>query len=124
MAFIDGLVECEFLQYLGKTLGRDFEGRTSKGDWSRLGNTIGALTLRVNLMTEAEVNKVLEIQDVEGGYFGEVAVNAGYLTAEQVSSLLEIQQLHDQLQLGEQLVVAGDIDVPTLVRTMAEFLDR
>ena len=87
-----------------------------------MGNTIGAMTLRLGLMSDAEVDAVLETQDIEGGYFGEIAVRDGYLTEEQVDRILELQQLHDQLYLAEQLVVSGKLDLPSLVKHLSKFL--
>ena len=121
MTIVYGLPECEFIEFLTKRLElRNYE-HPQTGHWSRLGSTIGALALKLNLMTEAEVDKVLEMQDVSGEYFGELAVKADCLSHAQVIALLEIQHLHEQLQLGEQLVVDGKLDVPTLIRTLYEF---
>ncbi len=122
MAFITGLAECEFIEHLASDLGLDEAERPRASRWSHVGNTIGALTLKLNLLSEAEVDQVLETQELEGGYFGEIAVRNGLLTEDQVDAVLELQQLHDQLYLGEQLVVAGKLDVPALVRTLAAFL--
>ena len=121
MSFVDGLPECEFIDFLTAKLGLEGADRPNTGRWSRVGSTIGALALKLNLMTENEVDKVLEMQDVEGGYFGELAVKAGCLSHTHVSTLLAIQNLHDQLQLGEQLVVDGKLDLPTLIRSISEF---
>ena len=121
MSFVDGLPDCEFIGFLTTKLGLEDYERPNTGQWSRVGSTIGALALKLNLMTETDVDKVLEIQDVEGGYFGELAVKAGCLSHEHVRALLEIQHLHDQLQLGEQLVVNGKLDLSTLIRSLSEF---
>jgi hypothetical protein len=73
-------------------------------------------------MSEPQVDRVLEMQDSQGGYFGEQAVKAGYITPPQLRQLLDIQTLHDQLFLAEQLVIADILDVPTLVSNLSEFL--
>ncbi len=122
MEFTNGLVECEFDEYLSDQLQLDEAERPRTSQWSRVGNTIGAMTLRLNLMSEAEVDAVLESQDMEGGFFGEIAVRDGYLTEDQVDQILELQQLHDQLNLAEQLVVAGKLDVASLVKHLSVFL--
>ncbi len=124
MTFVECSVEREFVEYLADSLGLEAQDRPQTSEWSRVGNTIGALTLRMNLMSVAEVDKVLEIQDVRGGYFGEIAVTNGFLTSENVNLLLEIQQLHDQLYLAEQWVVAGKLDIPSLINRLAMFLGR
>jgi hypothetical protein len=118
----DSLVECEFVEFLVAKLGLEMDERPTRGEWCRLGNTIGAITLRLNLLSDAEVNEILRVQDVEGGLFGELAVRAGYLTREQVAHVLEIQQLHDQLHMGEQLVAVGRLDLRVLLDCLAEFL--
>ena len=119
---VQDFVACDFGEYLADWLDLDAGQRPTCGDWSRMGSTIGALALRLSLMSEADVDKVLEIQDTEGGFFGEVAVRCGFLTPQQVSRLLGIQRLHDDLNLGEQLVVAGKLDVPSLLSVMVQFL--
>ncbi|MFV2069138.1 MAG: hypothetical protein ACC645_19395 [Pirellulales bacterium] len=119
-----GLAEHEFVDDLADRLSLDPADRPRASDWLRVGNTIGALTLRLNLMSEGQVDKVLETQDLEGGYFGEIAVRLGYLTEQQVDRLLELQHFHDQLFTAEQLVVAGRIDVPSLLTRFAQFLEE
>ncbi len=124
MSFVTGLVEREFIEYVAESLGLDPQERPQPSKWLRLGNTIGALALRMNLMSDAEVDETLEVQDVQGGYFGEIAVEKRYRTSEQVSRLLEIQNLHDQLFLAENWVLEGKIDVPSLINRLATFLGR
>ncbi len=121
MSFVDGLPDREFIDFLTGKLGLENYECPKPGQWSRVGSTIGALALKLNLMTETDVDKVLEMQDVEGGYFGELAVIAGCISHDHVRALLEIQHLHDQLQLGEQLVVDGKLDLSTLIRSLSDF---
>ena len=124
MTFVTGLVEREFVEYVAESLGLDPQERPQPSKWLRFGNTIGALALRMNLMSDAQVNETLEVQDVQGGYFGEIAVEKRFLTSEQVSRLLEIQNLHDQLYLAENWVLEGKLDVPSLINRLALFLGR
>ncbi len=53
-----------------------------------------------------------------------LAVEKRFRTSEQVSRLLEIQNLHDQLYLAENWVLEGKIDVPSLINRLATFLGR
>jgi hypothetical protein len=124
MTFVDGLVEREFVDHLAESLALTSSELPQPGPWSRVGNTIGALSLRLNLLSERDVDRILEIQEVEGGYFGEIAIRQGLLTPVQVSRLLELQKLHDQLQLAAQLVMSGRLDVPALVGSLASFLSE
>ena len=123
MSFLDSFAECEFVEYLVTRLGFKNQPRPKSNEWSRVGNTVGALALRLNLLSEDQIEKILETQDVEGGYFGELALQAGYLNPMQISRLLEIQSLHDQLFLAEQFVVAGTLDVSALVSHLSDFLN-
>ena len=45
--FIDGLVECEFIDHLAHKLALDEKEVPQTNAWSRVGNTIGALALRL-----------------------------------------------------------------------------
>jgi hypothetical protein len=124
MAFTEALSATGFDEFLADTLQLDEAERPQASQWSRICNTIGAMALRLNLMTEIEVDSVLETQELEGGYFGEIAVREGYLTEEQVDRILQLQQLHEQLYLSEQLVVAGKLDLPTLTNHLATFFHK
>ena len=59
MTFVDAFVECEFVEYLRKRIKLDAGDEPQAGEWSRVGNTIGALTLRLNLMSESQIDQVL-----------------------------------------------------------------
>ena len=117
MQLTTGFSETEFVDSLAPG-----DQRPVSNEWSRVGNTIGALALRLNLMSADQVDKLLETQEACGGYFGELAVAAGYLTPGQVCQLLEIQSVHDQLFLSEQLVLQGKLDLATLFEKLAQHL--
>ena len=116
-------VDASFIEFLAARLGLKADERPQSNEWSRVGNTIGALALRLGLLDESQIDKVLETQDAHGGYFGELAVKAGYLTSIQVAQLLEMQSLHEQLYLAEQLVIIRRLDVPALITHLSEYLN-
>lgn len=122
MPSVEGFVASGFGEYLAACLQTGPDQQPVAGQWSRMGHTIGALALRLNLLSEADVDKVLEIQDAQGGYFGEIAIEQGFLTPDQVDRLLDIQKLHDDLNLGEQLVVTGRLDIPSLVNMLGQYV--
>lgn len=112
-----------FLEYLTKSLGLAEHEVPRPGQWSSISNTLGAMALRLNLLTAEQVDRILEIQE-EGSQrrrFGEMAVQEGLMTTEQVNLLLEIQHANKRLELGEQLVISGKLDVPELFRCLADF---
>ncbi len=93
------------------------------GEWANVGNTTGALALRLGLLTVEQIDQVLETQenDQQGKFFGEIAVELGYVQQEEIDRLLQLQQLNRRLELGEQLVLSGRTDIATLLTTLQEF---
>lgn len=115
-----------FLDFLQSEPGLNFEQRPAPGEWSNVGNTIGALALRLNLLSPEQILQIVDLQEIEQDerLFGELAVDLGYLTTAQVDRLLEIQRLHRNLELAEQLVVSGTMDLSTLVGGLDRYLQR
>ena len=62
-------------------------------------------------MTAAEVDSVIVEQTHQDKKFGELTIEMGYLTDEQVKDLLNIQS-PDFLLLGQILLDKGIIDIP------------
>lgn len=113
-----------FADYLKTQLELGDHELPEPGEWGNVGNTTGALSLRLDLLTVDQIDHILELQENESQrkLFGELAVELGYLTQEQVERLLEVQQLNRQLEAGEQLVLAGKMSVTELVELMLGFL--
>ena len=108
--------------FLARELGVAVDTLPRPGPWSRSGLTIGALSLRLDALTLENIDAIIEQQAREPKLFGELAVKLGFLSAEEVARLLEIQQMHWALELGEMLVLAGLIDLPKLAELLARFL--
>jgi hypothetical protein len=114
---------CEQLAaFLARELGVAVDSLPRPGPWSRSGLTIGALSLRLDALTLENIDAIIEQQAREPKLFGELAVKLGFLSTEEVARLLEIQQMHWALELGEMLVLAGLIDLPRLAELLARFL--
>jgi hypothetical protein len=114
---------CEKLAaFLARELGVGVETLPRPGPWSRSGLTIGALSLRLDALTLESIDAIVEQQAREPKMFGELAVRLGFLTTAQVARLLEIQQMHWALEIGEMLVLAGMLDLPRLIALLARFL--
>jgi hypothetical protein len=96
--------------------------RTS--EWSNVGNTIGALALRLGALTIDQLEEILTVQEEDGQSmrFGEVAVELGFLDAEQVDRLLAIQKMNQCIEMGEQLVLSGALDLAGLLDCLREFM--
>src|SRR3990172_392933 len=115
-----------FLDYLRQRLQLDEHCVPDPGEWADAGNTIGMLALRMNLLTVEQIDQILDIQENAGQskLFGELAAELGFLHHEQVDRLLSIQKLNRQLEQGARLVLAGRIDLRTLMRHLEEFVNR
>lgn len=107
--------------FLAECLGIELAALPRPGEWAEGGNTIGAIGLRLNLLGLDELDAILERQEAESSLFGEIAVKLGYLSEEQVERILELQHLHRTLALCEMLFVAGRIDLPRLLESLASF---
>ncbi len=115
-----------FLDYLREQLQLDDQCIPDPGEWADAGNTIGMLALRMNLLTVEQIDQILDIQENagHGKLFGELAAELGFLNHEQVVRLLAIQKMNRQLEQGARLVLAGHIDLRTLIRHLDDFVNR
>ena len=96
------------------------------GEWSGVGNTIGALALRLGVLTVGQLEQILTVQEEDENCkrFGEVAMELGFLDREQVDQLLVIQRVNRCLELGEQLVVAGRLELTELLDLLRAFVQH
>jgi hypothetical protein len=108
--------------FIARDLGVQLDKLPRPGPWSRSGLTIGALSLRLDVLTLENIDAIIEQQAREPKLFGELAVQLGFVSREEVERLLQIQQMHWALEVGEMLVLAGMIDLPKLADLLARFL--
>lgn len=112
-----------FTEFLQTQLGLEESEIPVPGEWANVGNTTGALALRLGLLSVEQIDHILESQETHGHgkFFGEIAVELGFADQEQIESLLEIQRLNRQLELGEQLVLSGRTDLNGLLGNLQQF---
>ncbi len=81
------------------------------------------LALRLGLLSVEQIDQILESQenDQQGKLFGEIAIEFGFVQQVEIDRLLQLQQLNRRLELGEQLVLSGRIDIATLLTTLHDF---
>ena len=115
-----------FIQRLSQRLNLNESDLPTPNEWSNVGNTIGALALRLGLLTVSQLEEILAVQEEldEGKRFGQVAMELGFLVEVQVDQLLAIQEMHRSLELGEQLVLAGRLDLPALLHELRGFIGQ
>ena len=76
-------------------------------NWRGRPDTLGAIALKVGVLTMEQIDALLEEQAHEHKLFGQVAIEREFLTSEQVERLWGIQELDAELHLGKVLVVGG-----------------
>lgn len=114
----------EFNAYLSEKTGIPLEDFPTVGDWSGAGDTFGAIALKLNLISMSVIDTILAAQEKEPYRFGEMAVKLGIIKEEQAKRVLAIQRFHRSLETGERLVVYGKLELPKLLRLMADFLEE
>ena len=92
------------------------------GQWSGRPDTIGAIALKLGFLSLEQIDTLLETQLQEKKLFGEIAVEKGMLSDEAVGRLLQVQKLDQSLDLGKVLVASGDLEVEKLVEALGQFL--
>jgi len=99
-----------FIEYLSRKLSLPESDKPDLGSWGRVGTTLGALSLKLNLMDMEKINNLLEIQDQTGGLFGDVAIEFGYLSEAQVKHLLNIQNWTRREEILQRLLLSSTIN--------------
>ena len=118
----------DFLSFLKGQLKLEEGEMPVPGAWLYLANTIGAIALRSNVLSLEQLECILDKQeemqnpDEEHKFFGQLAIDLGYLTRHEVDRLLTLQQLNIQLSLAGQLVLGDSLDLESLLDIMREYL--
>jgi hypothetical protein len=110
-----------FERFLLERLHLDPEEHLSFSDWAGTGNTIGALALRLGVLSLNEIDRILDAQESDRRLFGEIAVEHGYLTSDQVERLIGLQQFHQLLEVGEHMVLKGYLSIEELQTALLEY---
>ena len=108
--------------FLSGELGVPKDALPTPGAWSCTGLTIGALALRLNVLTLDQIDVIIDHQATDGHRFGQIAVACGYLSETQVESLLVLQRLHWAIEATERLFIQGEIDLARLAGLLDRFV--
>ena len=103
-------------------LGVAPEDLPQPGIWAQSGNTIGALALRVNLLTIDQVDDIVNEQERSRKLFGEIAIELGFVCKHDVERLLELQRFYWIFEIGELVFLRRDADLPELLELYARFV--
>ena len=110
-------------EFMARELGIAPEDLPRPGPWSRSGLTIGALSLRLNALNLEQIDSIIDRQELTPKLFGEIAVELGFVSRDEVRRLLHLQKLHWALEFGELLVLQGAVELPRMILLLARFLE-
>ncbi|MFQ5687341.1 MAG: hypothetical protein ACE5GV_11860 [Candidatus Scalindua sp.] len=83
--------------------------------------TIGVLAVQEGFLDDRELCVVLDYQRLRGkGLFGEIAIELGYLSKDDVDTLLEMQE-ESHIRIGEILVLLGAVTRKDMEEALNEF---
>ena len=116
-----GNLRTDVARFLADELDVPFESLSRAGEWAQAGQTIGALGLRLGLLTLDKIDEIVETQQDTRRLFGQIAIDLDILSQAQVERLLLIQEFHAALEVGERLVVNGTLDIPKLLELLTDF---
>jgi hypothetical protein len=85
---------------------------------------IGMIAVSHGLLHPNQVDVVLDRQRGCKDRFGDIAVEMGFLTREQVERLVRIQELRAAAEIGEALALAGVLSCEDMARHLGAFLLR
>ena len=84
--------------------------------------TIGVLAVQEEFLNDRQLCVVLDYQRLRGkGLFGEIAIELGFLSKDDVDSILEMQK-RKHIRIGEVLVLFGAVTREEMEEALEEFL--
>ena len=114
----------QFQEQLLKLLTLDPGQSLSSAKWAGTGNTIGALALRLGLMTIDQIEHVLEYQSKNPELFGHIATNLDYLNESQVEKIVELQKVHHLLEVAEQYYLHSNVPLIDLLNLTTQYYSQ
>lgn len=83
---------------------------------------VGRLALLHGLIQGADIDRILSQQRAQGGFFGEIAVEFGLMTQDQLETLLVAQRYRECLELVEELALLGLLSMSQGLGGLCEFV--
>lgn len=83
---------------------------------------LGVIAFRYGMITGGDIDEILDAQRHDDRPFGEIAVEKGLLTTEQVRTLLFVQQMRAATEAAEALALAGVCPVEEMMIQLGRFL--
>lgn len=110
----------EYLVYEGKIDAYELELALYYQKQKHL--AIGVLAVQEKFLNDRQLCVVLDYQRLRGkGLFGEIAIELGFLSKDDVDSILEMQK-RKHIRIGEVLVLFGAVTREEMEEALEEFL--
>jgi hypothetical protein len=100
----------KFVTYISHKLSLSDAEVISFGSWGGA-STLGALTLKLNILDMEKINTLLDSQEETGQLFGDLAVEMGFLNESQIKNLLEIQKGSRRAEILQYLLLTERVSV-------------
>ena len=99
------------------------EGSNHSSDWAGTGNTIGAIALRLGMLSLDQIDQILSIQENERRLFGQIAIAEEILSEVQIDRLLGVQRMHHCVEHVEMLAMHEGVDMKMLLKNLSAFYE-
>ncbi len=83
---------------------------------------IGAIAFSYGMITGGDIDDILDEQRRTHQPFGEIAVDKGLLSRQQVETLLQVQRVRTVIQTAEALALAGICPLAEVMMQLGRFL--
>jgi len=107
--------------FLADRLGVGAADLPQASRWAGSGNTIGALALRLGVLSLDQVEQAVDLQASDGQLLGEIFRALGFCSETDIDRLLGLQRLHRCLDQAALLVMSGQLDMVELLEALAAF---
>ena len=112
-----------FAEFLLRQERISSETAQNVSDWvSEARLPIGMIAVAHGLLSYQQIDELLKRERSPDTRFGDVVVEMGFLTRDQVETLLAIQRFRQSMDLAERLAVAGVLPLRQAASALGEFL--
>ncbi len=109
-----------FTEFVAIKLGIGRSTIPKPSSWSESGNTVGALALKLGVLTTEAIDRVLIEQQEQSLKFIEASISLGLMNRKQSEQILHIQLLHKNQTLLEMMLLNDQINIEDIWKILSE----